>query len=92
MADEETAGGSWGGKKTVTEHGSNWIADNGWFGGMVRYTYKSGKLELTAFGDKGKPWLLWEDDKKTEATDPMAEWKKLHAPGKQHKLLAGRAG
>jgi hypothetical protein len=37
-----------------------WMADNGWFGGMVKMEAGGSATVLTAFGTDAKPLLAWE--------------------------------
>lgn len=80
------AGGVWSGKKTSFKMdnytSTTWIADKGWFGGMVKLEYSmangNGSTVLEQFGDNGEPWLKWDEVKDLEkpATGEKAEEKK----------------
>ena len=62
--DLEMAGGSWQGTVTTTTmngtESKTWVADNGWFGGMIKMQSGDYVNELTAFGDDAEPLLAWE--------------------------------
>ncbi|MBX3460750.1 MAG: hypothetical protein KF696_12445 [Planctomycetes bacterium] len=60
----EMAGGTWSGTiYTMKGDGwesKTWMAENGWFGGMIKSEASGMVTSLTAFGDDAKPLLLWE--------------------------------
>jgi hypothetical protein len=64
FSDEEFGGGKWSGKVTTTKgdgwESKVWMADNGWFGGMVKMEAGGSATVLTAFGTDAKPLLAWE--------------------------------
>jgi hypothetical protein len=86
--DLEIGGGTWSGKKTtvVMEAGTSiiWIADKGWFGGMVKMEFSmeagSTKTELTSHGENGEAWLKWDTEAKAE---PAKEEPKKDEPAKE---------
>lgn len=83
------AGGVWSGKKTTFKMdnytSTTWMADKGWFGGMVKMEYSmangTGTIVLEQFGDDGEAWLKWDEVKDLEkpVTGEKAEEKKPEA-------------
>ncbi len=64
FADLELGGGKWSGK-IITMKGDGWesktwMADNGWFGGMIKSEVSGMVTALSAFGEDAKPLLSWE--------------------------------
>jgi hypothetical protein len=63
FADVEMAGGKWSGK-IVTMKGEgweskSWMAENGWFGGVIKTEAGGMVTSLTAFGTDASPILKW---------------------------------
>jgi hypothetical protein len=63
FTDVEMAGGKWSGKLTTTKgdgwESKVWVADNGWFGGVIKTEASGMVTQLTAFGTDAKPLLKW---------------------------------
>lgn len=64
FSDLELAGGKWSGKVTTTTVSGTeskvWMADEGWFGGMIKMQSGDYVNELTAFGTDAEALLAWE--------------------------------
>lgn len=62
--EREIAGGNWEGTLTTTvmngSESKTWVADNGWFNGMVRNEAGGIVTELTSYGTDAEPLLAWE--------------------------------
>jgi hypothetical protein len=63
FSDVELAGAKWSGKLTTTKgdgwESKMWVADNGWFGGVIKTEAGGMVTQLTAFGEDAKPLLKW---------------------------------
>ncbi|GIK53073.1 MAG: hypothetical protein HPKKFMNG_01010 [Planctomycetes bacterium] len=69
FTDVEIAGGKWSGKKFWMKmkdgsmESTTWTATNGWFNGLIKMESKmaagTSNMELSKFGEDGKPWLKW---------------------------------
>lgn len=73
FADLELAGGKWSGKVITYKYGGGeskvWMADNAWFGGMIKMQSGDYVNELVDFGDDGKALLKLADEKDDKADD-----------------------
>ena len=63
FTDVEMAGGKWSGTLTTTKgegwESKVWMADNAWFGGMIKMESGAMVVSLTAYGEDAKPLLKW---------------------------------
>lgn len=64
FSNVEMGGGTWSGKCTTMKgegwESKSWVADNGWFGGMIKMETSGMVTQLTAFGTDATPVLKWE--------------------------------
>lgn len=80
FTDLELAGGKWSGTVYTYKgdgwESKTWMAENGWFGGLIKSEAAGFVTELKKYGEDAKPLLKWDEEKDAKAPDGKEPEKK----------------